>query len=61
MERLYGMGKNNNKNVKVVPQAKQTNKRGDDETGGPRNIDDLSDDDDDEDQDGDDDGEPAQK
>ena len=23
LERLYGMGKNNNKNVKVVPQAKQ--------------------------------------
>ena len=22
LERLYGMGKNNNKNVKVVPQAK---------------------------------------
>ena len=54
------MGKNNNKSVKVVPQAKQTNNRGDDETG-PRNIDDLSDDDDD-DQDGEDgEGEPAQK
>ena len=56
------MGKNNNKSVKVVPQAKQTNKRGDDETGGPTNIDDLSDDDDDEDQDGEDgEGKPAQK
>ena len=59
------MGKNNNKSVKVVPQAKQTNKRGGegDETGtgGPINIDDLSDEDD-EDQDEDGDAcQPAQK
>ena len=49
LERLYGMGRNNNKNVKVVPQAKQGNAPVD-----PTTLDevDASDDDDEEEEGG---------